>query len=612
MRYEAMRGLVLACALALGACTPLPEVLDAPPGPRIGDCEDDRPATAFERTVLVLYESTGTYGYLGAVHAQMVMNLLGHFDEVRATAKPRLDYEAGDLQAHDVTFVLGTSGDERVPDHFAGDFWAADESTVVWIGFDLWQLVDPEVPAQDAGAFRARFGFTIEDHVDEGSGTNGCGDFYANVWFRGEAEEDQHFFKKVWSNPLTGRDECDPYVTVVDDVGAAEVIASLWTETEPRRSTPWILHHGVDQRHLWFVTDIPFTYLHREDRYIVFADQMHEFLGISHPPSRQAFVRLEDVHALTQPDSVRRFGELMDDRPWTVALIPEFRDPLGVTRESGRPYYRDLSDRRARLLVERLTELVEDEDKDVGIVLHGYTHQFGFEANDFNGMTGNDYEFWDAAHDAPLPGDSVELTTMRIGAAQYRADEVGLLDDVWGFEFPHYKASLAARLSASEHFCSTYHQGEYWDWSGSDGSARVDFGDGFSTSFAEVDLTALELDNPAPWGESQYFPYVIGRDVYGQRVVPENLGPLSPLVYSYDWEQVNEIDDLIRTARKNLVANCATASFFFHPFLVPLEESVSGTSGEDALLTIVDQLEAWDYVFTDARTVGPPAGTDEL
>jgi uncharacterized protein YdaL len=602
---------VFAAALAL-SCQPVPPLIEEAPEPKVGDCADERPAASFERPVLVLYETTGAFGYLGAVHAQMVMNLLGHFREVSVTAKPRLDYNPGDLQAHDVTFVLGTSGDEAVPAGFVDDFWANEESTVVWLGFDLWQMVDEDDLDRDAGAFRARFGFTIDDEVDEGEGVGGCGDgYYRDIWFRGEAEEPQHFFKQNWLNSDSGEVECDPYITVVSDVGAAERVVDIHTRTQPVRTTPWILHQGVGDRHLWFITDVPFSYLHQEDRYIVFADQMHEFVGIDHTPTRTALARLEDVHPLVDGAALTQFADLMDDRPWTLALIAEFRDPLGVTHE-GRPYYTHIGGRRARLLREAIDSVLEDPARDVGLLLHGYTHQYGFEANDFDGLTGNDYEFWDALHDTPLPDDSFGFVADRVGAAEFRAREVGWMDHVWGFEFPHYKASLTARIAASKHFCSAYHQGEYWDWSGTSDGDAFDFNEGFSDAFGSLDPTTVALRLEVAQSESQFFPYLIGRDVYGQRVVPENIGSFTPTLFAYDYGQVNEIDDMLRAARKNLVSNCATASFFFHPFLLPFLGGLEYGGGEESLRVLIDQLEAWDYNFVQARDLLAPEGIDRF
>ena len=65
-------------------------------------------------------------------------------------------------------------------------------------------------------------------------------------------------------------------------------------------------------------------------------------------------------------------------------------------------------------------------------------------------------------------------------------------------------------------------------------------------------------------GYGQYFPYVV-RDVYGWKVLPENLGNYQPVAYNAGVPVVLA-GDLVRFARANRVVRDGFASFFFHPF----------------------------------------------
>ena len=66
----------------------------------------------------------------------------------------------------------------------------------------------------------------------------------------------------------------------------------------------------------------------------------------------------------------------------------------------------------------------------------------------------------------------------------------------------------------------------------------------------------------------QIFPYVIGKDYYGQRVLPENLGNIEYDIstidptsnYNYTW------DDIVTNAEYAKAVRDGFASFFFHPF----------------------------------------------
>ena len=71
------------------------------------------------------------------------------------------------------------------------------------------------------------------------------------------------------------------------------------------------------------------------------------------------------------------------------------------------------------------------------------------------------------------------------------------------------------------------------------------------------------------------------RDVYGQKILPENLGNIEPT----RWPDpvlgpfpIRLPADIVRSASRNLVVRDAWASFFFHPFLSSsyLADTVAG------------------------------------
>jgi hypothetical protein len=107
-----------------------------------------------------------------------------------------------------------------------------------------------------------------------------------------------------------------------------------------------------------------------------------------------------------------------------------------------------------------------------------------------------------------------------------------------------------------------------------------------STYFAGT-LSGGRIDHQH--SEGQFFPYVV-RDVYGSKVLPENLGSLSPSAWhSY---KARRPADLIRAARANLVVRDGFAAFYFHPFL-----------DLDLLKRTVEGIEAAGYTFVDPRSL---------
>jgi hypothetical protein len=75
------------------------------------------------------------------------------------------------------------------------------------------------------------------------------------------------------------------------------------------------------------------------------------------------------------------------------------------------------------------------------------------------------------------------------------------------------------------------------------------------------DLPTLEFG----FGYSQFFPYIIKRDLFGQRIYPENLGyvPLDP----DRTRSEGYIRDIIEGARANLAVRDGFAACFFHAFV---------------------------------------------
>src|SRR5215469_1996911 len=59
-------------------------------------------------SVLILYDSGGTWGYLGAEYALMLRNVLGHFSAT-VTSEPVTHYAAGQMNNHAVTFYIGST-----------------------------------------------------------------------------------------------------------------------------------------------------------------------------------------------------------------------------------------------------------------------------------------------------------------------------------------------------------------------------------------------------------------------------------------------------------------------------------------------------------------------
>src|SRR6266700_755747 len=89
-------------------------------------------------TTLVLYDTSGEWGWLGEMYATMVANLVSHFGSW--TAKPVASYTAGEINNFTATVYIGSTYDEPLPAVFLSDVLATTKP-VIWIYDNIWQLV---------------------------------------------------------------------------------------------------------------------------------------------------------------------------------------------------------------------------------------------------------------------------------------------------------------------------------------------------------------------------------------------------------------------------------------------------------------------------------------
>jgi uncharacterized protein YdaL len=192
------------------------------------------------------------------------------------------------------------------------------------------------------------------------------------------------------------------------------------------------------------------------------------------------------------------------------------------------------------------------------MIEHGWTHQYSNVANPYNGVSGDDTEFYRVVENAdhtltwvgPVPEDSTSWVRGRITSAANDFTRAGLTVPTI-FEFPHYTGSVTAYREVARTFATRWERSLY---------------------FSGV-LSGGAVDHSRMAG--QIFPFVV-RDVYGDKVLPENVGNVEP----EDWFQypMRLPADIVRDARRNLVVRDGFASFYFHPFLdiSYLQQTVEG------------------------------------
>jgi uncharacterized protein YdaL len=500
------------------------------------------------RSTLVLYDTSGDYGWLGELYAIAGGNLAGHFG--RVTALPVSQYTAGLIENHTAVLYAGSTYGEALPAALINDVTTSSKP-VVWAGFNAWQLAGADGTAANA-AFEARYGW-------DPSTSYITDDAVATVTYKSRTlTRSGHNASGIVAPHVVDATK----VTVLAQANCPTTCSTL-AQAGGATSFPW----AVRSANLTFVGEIPFTYLSETDRYLAYADLLYAALAPATSATRRAAVRLEDVSPAADPARLRQFADYLASAnvPFSVAVIPQHTDPNGALT-GGTPQTITLAQRP-----QVVSALKYMQQKGGTLIQHGTTHQFGQLENPYNGVSGDDFEFYRArcssTATAPyqftspcantdwviqlgaVPNDSAAWATDRVQRGRRMFTNAGLTaPTIW--ETPHYSASPVDYTAFNQTYATRYERVQYYGGilTGTPSTTRV-FG--------------------------QFFPYAV-TDVYGARVLPENLGN-----YESDWSNNNpprSPADIARNAEANLVVTQATASFFFHPYypLEQLRQTVTG------------------------------------
>ena len=505
-------------------------------------------------STLVLYDSTGAYGYLGTMYALAAGNLATHFGTV--TAEPVTAYQAGQVNAFTATIYLGSTYNEPIPAAFLTDVIASTHP-VIWAGDNIWQLSGSEGSSSDA-AFKSLYGWDASNSYFTSSSA------FNQVTYKGQN-------LSRYDAAGLASDLLDPYltnpsaVTILANAEADPTVSSGYT------SVPW----AIRSDNLTYIGEIPFSYVNETDRVMAFESMLFDALAPTTTPTRRAMVRLEDLNAGDDQTQVRQAGALLKSQgiAFSFNVIPQYEDPNGYYN-GGTPQSASLSQSPA--FVKTIRDLLADGGT---MVDEGYTHQYSNVPNPYDGVTADDFEFYRAQcattnsppytfatgtcpntdyviEEGPVAEDSASWATGRIQAAKNEFAAVKLPAPTI-FEFPHYAASAVDYQAASSQYRNFYERRLYFPASLTGGSVDYSYGHVLG----------------------QFFPYTV-TDVYGSTIIPENLGDYEPSPINNS--PVRLAADIVNEAKLNTVIPDAIASFFYDPSngTSPLSDIISGIRGQ--------------------------------
>jgi Uncharacterized protein conserved in bacteria (DUF2334) len=190
-----------------------------------------------------------------------------------------------------------------------------------------------------------------------------------------------------------------------------------------------------------------------------------------------------------------------------------------------------------------------------------YTHQYSNVDNPYDGVSGDDAEFFlahvDASNnvvwDGPIPADSPSWAQGRVASAVAAFKSANLpVPSYW--VTPHYFATDVDYQAVAKSYPARYESSIY---------------------YAGI-LSQKPVNHAEYIGE--FFPYTV-LDVYGTTVLPEDLGDYEPT--SQNGNPVRTAADLVQEAKLNLAVRDGYASFFYDPSYGtgPLGQIISGIKG---------------------------------
>jgi uncharacterized protein YdaL len=520
-------------------------------------------------STLVVYDSTNTWGYLGELYGIAAGNLASHFGQV--TAEPVADYVAGQVNNYTAIIYIGSTYNEPIPVAFLNDVLSTTRP-VIWAADNVWQLSGSEGSAADQ-AFEAAYGW------DPSGSFFDTTDNPVAVSYKGET-----FSRNAGNGAdiLAPRITTPAAVTVLGQANCADGTGTPVNCAPIAQSTGTSFPWAIRSANLTYVGEVPFSYMSESDRYVAFSDLLFAALAPAATQSHLAVLRLEDVNPTSDPTALRQFADYLSSQqvPFSVNVIPEYTDPNGFNN-GGTPKTVTLP--QAPLVVSALKYM---ESKGGSLNEEGYTHQFANIDNPYDGVSGDDAEFYRercattpnppytfdapcpnsdyAIWTGPVPGDSSAWAAGRALLGRTLFTLAGLnAPAIW--VTPHYFASAADYAGIDSIFSTRYER----------------------EIFVSGQLGGHPLDYTRIFG--QFFPYQV-TDVYGEKVIPENLGDYEPTVVNNNPPRLPA--DIIHNAQVNLAVTQGVASFFYDP-----NEPLSN------LQQIVTGIKALGYTFVSPTSL---------
>ncbi|MDP2362261.1 MAG: hypothetical protein Q8M94_00675, partial [Ignavibacteria bacterium] len=221
-----------------------------------------------QKKMLVVVQGGSQLTNLAMGDGRQLAQLLGHFNTITDVIGAD-DYKTASINNYDYIFYLGFYPRNLVPITFLNDIVKTNKP-LTWINTGFIEFSD-KINTSDL------YGFNVTK-LDTAS----IFDF---------VKSDNKSFTKGEGNIN---------LIEISDYSRVEIIATA-ISSKKKKEVPYI----IKSKNLVYIADSPFAYANSTDRYLFFADYLHEILNEPHEESHTAIVRIEDVTPLDDPDKIR-------------------------------------------------------------------------------------------------------------------------------------------------------------------------------------------------------------------------------------------------------------------------------------------------------------------
>lgn len=533
---------------------------------------------------------------MGDIHSIMLESNLGAFKSWKVKRKALGQYVPGEISECDSLFYFATNFMQEPDVSFLDEVSEASFTIpVVWFNYKFNNLVD------SLQRYNIHPGFEVPYVLQPDttpSATNLDPGFFRFFDYKGET-----FLKLTEWNHASNNFAASPEINGINIINKKQVeVLSMARHSYSNKEIPYVVKSG----NIYYFADSPMSFTHYEDRYFILADLLWDIMDEQPPTERIALARFEDIAPNTDVDYLRWAIDYMHSvkAPFSLAVIPSFVDLIGDSGAEG-VVHEPITE------YPRHVQAIRYATKRGGsIIMHGVSHALGNVISGYDGLTGSDYEFWLYPENVPLPFDSVDWLTKRLERGIDIFNKMGLTPAA--FEIPHYAASVMNYMVLGKMFRWQYHRTVYFPYEIITDTGLPPNLEAFNCKPSTCgDERRAILNNIKVDADYHSFggvpvPYIIYKDPYGQRVIPETLGMIDFAFYGpKTWRPVSKPEDIIRRAKKLKVIRGAIPSFFWHPQLLDKNfryyKEVPGSfetiGGKNSLRLVVEGIQELGFTF---------------